>query len=424
MPDHTGRKASDVATGAVSATDLLKTSLTAGGIAVALSDDLVKSMSRGITGVLSDHYQFKKLIQGAELARPVPGHIRDIERSLERTALGIPNLEEALRKTLGNVPTMSSAASLIVEQSKIDWDQFNAQFRLPALTETAALMTQFHTSSFAETLGKSMLPGFELQRAIESMSTPWLNSANELQSLSAFTGLQRIGSVLKEMHSFSDSVGSFLRDQLGDWRDRITWPAEIFHDDLVRSDFYASKGFNRSLTDFPRPAFEESLTIAGLYDEPPLTLGYRVPKLRSEDPAEEKALQRANKAHDWLMRLETCLRRFIDEQMTRSFGTDWQKHRLPNNLYDQWKAKKEKDGSGELPLIAYADFTDYERVICKGDNWKEVFEPFFHRPETVRESFQRLHPIRLATMHSRPITQDDALFLLAETKRLINVIII
>src|SRR6185503_5712381 len=99
------------------------------------------------------------------------------------------------------------------------------------------------------------------------------------------------------------------------------------------------------------------------------------------------------KAHDRLMRLEKRLRQFIDDQMTREYGKEWPKHRLPNGLYYQWQGKREKsikDGSGDFPLIAYADFSDYALVICKGDNWKEVFAPFFHRPESVRESFQRL----------------------------------
>ena len=59
-------------------------------------------------------------------------------------------------------------------------------------------------------------------------------------------------------------------------------------------------------------------------------------------------------------------------------------------------------------------------VICRRDNWRQVFSPYFERAETVRESFQRLYPIRLDTMHARPITQDDELLLYVETKRLMQ----
>ena len=100
---------------------------------------------------------------------------------------------------------------------------------------------------------------------------------------------------------------------------------------------------------------------------------------------------RTNKAQDWLLRLETQLRAFIDEQMTQAFGTDWPKSRLPNGLYEEWQEKKRKAlkaGGEDRPLIAYADFTDYERVICRSDNWREIFARFFGRCESVRETFK------------------------------------
>ena len=96
--------------------------------------------------------------------------------------------------------------------------------------------------------------------------------------------------------------------------------------------------------------------------------------------------------------------------MTAAFGAQWPRRQLPNGRYEEWVSKKgaaTRAGAPSRPLIAYADFTDYVLIICKRDNWEQVFSPFFHRPENVRESFQRLHPIRLDTMHARPITQDD-----------------
>ncbi len=42
----------------------------------------------------------------------------------------------------------------------------------------------------------------------------------------------------------------------------------------------------------------------------------------------------------------------------------------------------------------------------------------FRREEDVRESFQRLHPLRIATMHARLLTQDDEVFLSVEVKRI------
>ena len=65
---------------------------------------------------------------------------------------------------------------------------------------------------------------------------------------------------------------------------------------------------------------------------------------------------------------------------------------------------------------------DYVTIITQKNNWNEVFEPVFSRPTFVQESFQRLYPIRICTMHARMITQDDELYLYVETKRVLSAI--
>ena len=157
----------------------------------------------------------------------------------------------------------------------------------------------------------------------------------------------------------------------------------------------------------------------------PAAKTYGPPIPSGSDSDEEERLARTNQAHDWLQRLESHLRRFIDSEMTKAFGPDWPRHQLPNNKYDEWKTRMEtagRSGAPSRPLITYADFTDYVLIICKRDNWEQVFGPVFERRESVRESFQRLHPIRRDTMHARPITQDDELLLYVETKRLMQCI--
>jgi len=51
-----------------------------------------------------------------------------------------------------------------------------------------------------------------------------------------------------------------------------------------------------------------------------------------------------------------------------------------------------------------------------------VFKAIFRRKESVRESWQRLYPIRLSTMHACLISQDDELYLAAEVKRILMAI--
>jgi len=297
---------------------------------------------------------------------------------------------------------------------------FEARFRLPDAMEAARLAGVFNTSLAAKAL-ESFTEGLSVRAAMESMKSPWLDAANPLVSVSAFAAIQQMGTAIGNMPAFDTDLTLALRLELGDWRGRIDWPASIFTDLEARSHFYASLGVNTALTDLPVSAFRESLGIAELWETPPpLAPDYDSSETDEESDDEEKGFARTNEAHDRLQRLETQLRQFIDQVMVEALGPEWPKHRMPPNVVETWRNKKQRaqrNTDADLPLIAYADFTDYETVICKRDNWK-LFERYFDRPESVRESLQRLYPIRIDTMHSRMITQDDELFLLVECKRL------
>jgi hypothetical protein len=338
-----------------------------------------------------------------------------------RTSLG--PLEDLRRASIIDI---HSPLRREIEAAQQMLASYTERFHLPNATETARLLEQLRTDPMKDMLARYAQEESSLRRAMERMRTPWLDMQETWRSLKGFAELQSIGSAVQSMPAFDENLSTALRVGLGDWRDAITWPTDVFTNLTARSEFYASLGFNPALTDFPAPAFEQSLDIAGLRrDPPPLITLYGTPVELSDDEAEEEGLARTNAAHDWLQRLETQLRNFIEEKMTHAFGADWHKRRLPTGLYDLWQEKKLKakqSGGTDWPLIAYADFTDYERVICKSDNWREVFAVSFMRIESVRESFQRLYPIRLDTMHARPITQDDELLLFVETRRLVRVI--
>lgn len=299
-------------------------------------------------------------------------------------------------------------------------------FRLPEMPESAFLAQAFlRESEQAKLLRQYALEESVLQKAMAGMRHPWIDIENETRSISAFTKLQGIGSVIESRPAFGANLAETLRADLGDWRDSMTFPDDS-DDRIQRASLYTDLGFDRSLTDFPAPAFEESLDLAGLRRNPPSLVAIYVSTTDDANEGdEEEALERTNMAHKLLLRLETQLRRFIDKHMTSAVGPNWAKHRLPNNVYEQWTAKKTtamKNGAKNQPLIAYADFSEYVSIITKRDNWKNVFAAFFGREEDVREAFQRMHYIRLDTMHARTITQDDLLLLLTETRRLMKII--
>ncbi len=311
-----------------------------------------------------------------------------------------------------------------MELARKAMDNYHARFELPRIAETSKLLETFKTDSLSGVMAQCAEASSSLARAMGRMRTPWLDVQEKMRSIAGFAEIQGIGHALRTMPAFDEGLAASLRAGLGDWRDPITWRPEIFTDFTARSDFYVGLGFNPALTDFPLPAFEESLAIAGLRRGTPRIENLPDAIAQDDDGGEEEGLERTNEAHNNLQRLERMLRRFINARMTQAFGVEWAKHRLPNGLYDQWREKKRKAeevGAEERALIEYADFTDYAAIICRGDNWRELFCGFFVRSESVRESFQRLHPIRLDVAHSRLITQDDELLLHVEFRRLVKV---
>jgi hypothetical protein len=324
-----------------------------------------------------------------------------------------------------NYVTATSQANILAQSYT---DQLRAtvegRFLLPGFSETERMLDVMRGSYFGSMQNRygNQLPG--AQEAMLAMQAPWLDSLRAVHSVRGFAELQAIGGALAIAPSFGDDFSESLRADLGDWRDPITnWSHAIGESADARRSLYVERGLNTDLTDFPDEAFDESLAIAGITAESPiLVVEYGQLTSLFIDGEEGKALARTNAAHDCLQRLEFQLRKFIDQSLTKIAGANWPKHRLPNGVYDEWKSRKSKDKGQAVdwPLVAYADFTEYVDIICRNDNWKEVFEPVFKRKESVRESFQRMYAIRIAIAHVRPISNADALYFYVEVKRLLE----
>ena len=98
-------------------------------------------------------------------------------------------------------------------------------------------------------------------------------------------------------------------------------------------------------------------------------------------------------------------------------GASWVKRRVSEPVRKQWAERQEEDRQSERPvygLIHYADFMDLSDVITQSNNWREAFAIIFKNSEDLRVSLRRLHPVRKAIAHSRPLCRADVLLLVAE----------
>ena len=310
-----------------------------------------------------------------------------------------------------------------LEQLNHQMQVFKRDFILPEIINVAQLMQQSNQNFIAGIMKRYQIQMFELESPLKKMTTAWLNSANQISSIRGFAALEGIGLSLERSPAFDAHFTQALRIDLGDWRKKLTYPPSILENPLARASFYADRGLNPDLTAFPSNAFSEMLSAANISGaQLPMVEEYNLQLKQDEQDYE---FERTPNAYDRIQRFETLIRKFIDQEMQKAFGANWIKHQLPGDMRAQWLCRRQTaldNGESAWPLIAYADFTDYIKIICRKDNWEKVFKPIFRAKTSVQESFQRLLPIRHCVMHSRLITQDDELYLLVETKRVLKAI--
>ncbi len=366
----------------------------------------------------------------AKQLRTIPAP--DLEALLQATETISPALQEAarlnreLQVSFAGVANGSAIQALEQQLKTLVRSRPAELYRLPYREDLAQLHRMFDEIVKQPAWAGLQPKVEEFVATAAALGKPWISTGDAVGSLKGFSGLALLGDALASASPFSDSIAQSIRVFLGDWRTMPGVSDRIAFEPPARLDFYEKLGFERSLADFPSPSFEASLDVTGI------TLGEipRVPKYERPIPSHpvEEGLAGISpwnaKAYCVISRFEPRLRQFIDRLMTGAYGPGWTK-RQTGDFHKSWSAKKEADrvaGSPDYPLICYANFTDYLDIIVRKDNWDRIFKLVFCRKESVTESLKRLYPIRLATMHSRPVVQDDILFLYSEVRRLLRAI--
>lgn len=331
--------------------------------------------------------------------------------------LGI-NSKESL---LGSMIAQPSVADTLAARTGLDAVLFRTPNRdeIRSLAEQALAATNWKVEAI---LGADLLSA-QVRGAFDAIQTPWLHDQHALMSARSMAELQVLGLAARDA-PFTTAAVDTLRARLGDWRDPIAVDP-LWTETPRRLELYASVGLDRGLAAFPELAFERGLDLAGL---PAVTDDHDEDESATEDGDTEELApdyRRAQAAFPILQRFELEVRAFISLTMESTHGTNWVRTNVPGPMRDQWVARRaaaEHDGAASRPLHEYADFTDYKVIIEKGDNWTAAFKWVFGRQEDVRESFQRLFPLRIATMHARGLSQEDVLLLRVETGRILRAI--
>lgn len=285
------------------------------------------------------------------------------------------------------------------------------------------IVRQLEESPFFAITRQVGLVAESIESRLKHLSAPAMAISNLSNSISGYLKLEIIGTILLEQQTYEEKVVDAFRLEFGDWRDPITFREEASEN--TRRSLYEKQGFDEELVDFSDEGFGEIIEVTNI--KRPLSeieniFGPLIPEGMSDRASTS---EHERQAYDWLRSLETAIRIFIDKVMHRAFGEDWPKHRLPNNLYKDWCEKRHQstqNGYPPRPIIDYADFSDYLRIIEKKDNWSSVFSSYWVRQEDIRESFQRLRAARNNTMHARAVLKEDLIIIYSEGRRVFQVL--
>ena len=325
--------------------------------------------------------------------------------SFARLGLGLDKFskpEMAIWSKIANdargLTSMGFAGKALADAMRPNWPQAFPAYRRPELTEImAAPLGPLASSVFAK---RSLLD--DHRHALARLRSPWAAVESPLQSITAFGEARALAELVRHRPPQSRQLVRPLREELGDYRDAEQPPSEVFADPLLRTLVQHNAGFSEELAALAPAAVAAIARSLGIL-------------ISIEIAFDEEQLSLLLYKH--CRQLELRLRRFIDTAMSEQFGKDWLKHRTDPKLRGELIKRQEYDiANGRKPsmLFDYADFTDYSRIIERGDNWRDVFTPVFGMKVAFSETMRRLALVRNPTAHFRVVTIEDLLIFAVE----------
>ncbi|WNY22780.1 hypothetical protein MmiHf6_00650 [Methanimicrococcus hongohii] len=145
----------------------------------------------------------------------------------------------------------------------------------------------------------------------------------------------------------------------------------------------------------------------------------------------QTAKQTADSENSYLIlkELEEKLRSFVSDRVEARFGKEWWKGTDMSFLADRWNERRimndrtnaDKKRSTNEPLINYASFSDYRRIINNPFAW-DAFEEYFPDRGWIIQRLKELDPIRNAIMHHTPLEDDDYIRLSLYSRDILKII--
>jgi hypothetical protein len=288
------------------------------------------------------------------------------------------------------------------------------KFVLPALdkvpqiaTDISRIVGPYRTAALADDW-----PG-RLAQAMGRLDQPWAIEGGVNVSATGFARMVRLSDAAHAAAPFSRPVSELFASELGGQQEGLEASA------ASRDAAAVADGLQADLIAFPPSNY------GGIV----FTAGFRFSVIGPPPPQAIEAAD-PDAAYDpghatLLSTVERHLRHLVEEKLGGVAGSSWIKSRVSEAARRQWADRQEEDrqlGRPVYGLIHYADFMDLANVITQRNNWAEAFSAIFGNTDDLRVSLYRLHPVRKAIAHSRPLCRADVLTLVAEATRILKAI--
>ncbi|WP_162918674.1 Swt1 family HEPN domain-containing protein [Taklimakanibacter deserti] len=250
-----------------------------------------------------------------------------------------------------------------------------------------------------------------LAARMSSLRIDWAFADRFDQSILGFTRMARLSDAVHVDAPFAEGTGELVALELGA-------AIEVEADDpAAREKAAIDGGFNPELIAFPTAAYSNVVVAAGFefkFTSAP------IPKPLHQNTGDVWYDPTHNTI---LFELEQHLRQFVENGLRALAGEKWIKQRVSQTVRERWQNRQSEERDARrpvYPLVQYSDFMDLADVIGQANNWRDTFALVIGNREDFILSLRRLHPIRNAIAHHRPIGRSDILTLVCEATRIFS----
>ncbi len=107
---------------------------------------------------------------------------------------------------------------------------------------------------------------------------------------------------------------------------------------------------------------------------------------------------------------EVQLREFVQDEMRKHCGEQWWNQNVPNQIKVSCRERQEQEQSRRFPRlqpaehpIHYTYLGELKDIICRNDNFNQIFKAFFGNPNGISTRIEELIVFRNPAAHNRPI---------------------